>query len=125
MKTEVDKLWNLDKSRPICPQICEQISVLIASGEIGPNQKLMSVREVALNAGVNPNTVQKAFEQLERQGLIYSVRGSGWFVSDNTATAGDAVQSLITEKTRAYFEEMRKLGCSTEKIKQLVKEWNE
>lgn len=118
-------MWNLDKSRPICPQIGEQISVLIASGEIGPNQKLMSVREVALNAGVNPNTVQKAFEQLERQGLIYSVRGSGWFVSDNIATAGDAVQSLITEKTRTYFEEMRKLGCSTEKIKQLVKEWNE
>lgn len=118
-------MWNLDKSRPICPQICEQISVLIASGEIAPSQKLMSVREVALTAGVNPNTVQKAFEQLERQGLIYSVRSSGWFVSDNTEMAGEEVRKLIEGKTRTYFDEMRKLGCSTEEIKKTVKEWNE
>ncbi len=118
-------MWNLDKSRPICPQIGEQISVLIASGEIPSGGRLMSVREVALKAGVNPNTVQKAFEQLERQGLIYSVRGSGWFVSENTETAGDAVHHLVCEKTRNYFEEMRRLGYSNENIKQFVKEWNE
>lgn len=116
--------WSLDKSRPICPQIGEQLSVKIASGEFAPNQRLMSVREVALQAGVNPNTVQKAFEQLEAQGLIYSVRGSGWFVSDNTATAKKTVEKLTHEKTATYFEEMSKLGYTQEQTKQFIEEWN-
>ena len=64
--------WTLDKSRPICPQICELISVAIANGEFAANEKLLSVREVALLAGVNPNTVQKSFEDLERRGVIHS-----------------------------------------------------
>ena len=116
--------WNLDKDRPICPQIGEQLCVKIASGEFAPNQRLMSVREVALQAGVNPNTVQKAFEQLEAQGLIYSVRGSGWFVSDNTDTAKETVAKLTHEKTANYFEEMAKLGYTQEQTKQFIEEWN-
>lgn len=116
--------WSLDKSRPICPQIGEQLSVKIASGEFAPSERLMSVREVALQAGVNPNTVQKAFEQLEAQGLIYSVRGSGWFVSENTVTAKKTVEKFTHDKTAAYFEEMTKLGYSEEQIKKIVEEWN-
>ena len=118
-------MWNLDKSRPICPQICEQISVLIASGEIAPSQKLMSVREVALTAGVNPNTVQKAFEQLERQGLIYSVRGSGWFVGADTESAKNTVEELKYSKTKDYINEMKKLGFSAGQVKEYIKEWSE
>lgn len=117
--------WNLDKRRPICPQIGEQLSVRIASGEFAPNQRLMSVREIALQAGVNPNTVQKALEQLEMQGLIYSVRGSGWFVSDNASKASYTVDKLTHDKTAAYFEEMSKLGYTAEQTKQFVKEWKE
>ncbi len=116
--------WSLDKGRPICPQICEQLSVKIAAGEFKPNERLMSVREVALAAGVNPNTVQKAFEQLEREGLIYSVRGSGWFV-DNVGSAKVTVEKLILDKTAAYIEEMEALGLSLEQIKNYIKEWNE
>jgi DNA-binding transcriptional regulator YhcF (GntR family) len=117
--------WKLDKSRPICPQICEQLSVIIASGEVNPDEKLMSVREVAVTAGVNPNTVQKAFEELERQGLIYSVRGSGWFVGQSLDTAKDTVNDLTQQKIEAFFSEMQKLGHTTEQVKDLVKEWNE
>ncbi len=116
--------WNLDKNRPICPQLCEQISVRIASGEYIANQRLMSVREVALQAGVNPNTVQKAFEQLEQQGLIYSVRGSGWFV-DAEGNADKTVEKLQNEKTAEFFKEMQALGLSLEQIKNYVKEWSE
>lgn len=116
--------WKLDKSRPICPQICEQLSVVIAKGEAKPGAKLKSVREVAVLAGVNPNTVQKAFEELERRGLIYSVRGSGWFVGQSTDTAKDTVNGLTQQKIEAFFGEMQKLGYMAEQIKQLVKEWD-
>ena len=79
-------IWTLDKNRPICPQLCEQLCAHIAAGEFTPGQKLMSVREVALEAGVNPNTVQRAFTQLEQQGVLHSVRGAGWFISQDTET---------------------------------------
>ena len=117
-------VWKLDRNRPICPQICEQLSVMIASGEIKANERLMSVREVALEAGVNPNTVQKAFEQLETKGLIYSVRGSGWFV-DTEGSAKDTVEKIIFDKTSEYFEEMKRIGLTTEQIKNYIKEWKE
>ena len=117
--------WKLDKTRPICPQICEQICVKIAAGEFKPNERLMSVREVAVLAGVNPNTVQKSFEQLDQKGIIYSVRGSGWFVSAHTETAKDAVEELIVSKTADYFGQMNALGMSSEQTKRYVKEWKE
>jgi DNA-binding transcriptional regulator YhcF (GntR family) len=117
--------WELDKNRPICPQIEEKLSVMIASGEFKPNERLFSVREVAVRAGVNPNTVQKAFTQLEGKGLIYSVRGSGWFVNESCETAKTTVNELVRLKTQQFFEEMKALGYSDDDIKQIVKEWNE
>lgn len=117
--------WHLDKTRPICPQMCEQICVKIASGEFEPNQRLMSVREMAVAAGVNPNTVQKSFEQLEAKGIIYSVRGSGWYVSAQIATATDEVDKLVKNKTSDYFSQLNALGMNSEQIKNYVKEWKE
>lgn len=116
--------WTLDKNRPICPQIAEKICVMIANGEVKPDERLLSVREVAVLAGVNPNTVQKSFELLETQQLIYSVRGSGWFASENTEEAKNSIKKLIDSKTRAYFDEMHGLGQSDEEIKKTVEEWN-
>ena len=116
--------WLLDKNRPICPQICEQVCVKIANGELKPNERLLSVREVALQAGVNPNTVQKSFEQLEHQGLIHSVRGSGWFVGEDIAASVEIVEGLVREKTETYFKDMQNLGFDTEKTKNYLKGWN-
>ncbi len=116
--------WNLDKKRPICPQICEKISVDIASGELEPSQRLYSVRELALRFGVNPNTVQKAYEQLETQGLIHSVRGSGWYVGNDTQTACYTVQSLVKSKTELYIRDLQQLGYSIDDIIKVIKECN-
>ncbi len=116
--------WKLDKNRPICPQIGELLSAKIAKGEYKPNERLLSVREVAVVAGVNPNTVQKAFEQLEQKGLIYSVRGLGWFVSDNISLATQTVDELAKEKTKLYLSEMENLGFTLEQTKEYIKEWN-
>lgn len=115
--------WKLDKNRPICPQICEQMCTLIATGKLLPRQRLMSVREVALAAGVNPNTVQHAFEQLEQQGILFSVRGAGWFVAEDTTAAAQMRQRLVDETLKAFFSEMSALGISPEDTKTFVKEW--
>lgn len=116
--------WNLDKKRPVCPQLCEILSVKIASGYFKPGERLPSVRELAVQAGVNPNTVQKTFEQLDAKGLIFSVRGSGWYVNDNPQEAKDAVKSIVESKTAEYFGEMKKMGFTKEEIIEYVKEWN-
>ncbi len=116
--------WKPDHGTPICPQICEQMCVRIARGSLEPNSKLMSVRELAVKLGVNPNTVQRSFEQLEQQGVLYSIPGTGWYVSANTAVAKNAVESLIREHTAAFFAEMKKLGLDTVAVKQVIKEWD-
>lgn len=116
-------IWQLDKEKPICPQIYELICVEIASDKLKTDQKLPSVREIAIQAGVNPNTVQKAFEKLEVSGLTYSVRGTGWFVADNKDAANEIVRNLIQEKTVQYFEALKSFGMTDGEIKKYIEEW--
>ena len=108
--------WTLDKSRPICPQLCELICVAVANGEFPPGAKLLSVREIALLAGVNPNTVQKSFEELERRGVIHSVRCSGWYVNENVEAVADELESLRKSKTEEYLAAMSQLGCDRDAV---------
>lgn len=117
--------WNLDKSRPVCPQICEQLCVHIANGELPPNSRLLSVREIAVSAGVNPNTVQKSLEQLESHGVIYSVRGSGWFVKEDVEIAKQTVLHMAADKTHSYIRDMNTLGFDLEKTKKYIEEWEQ
>ena len=116
--------WKLDRSRPICPQIVEQLNFGIASGELAPGERLLSVREVALAAGVNPNTVQKSFEELERLGSVYSVRGSGWYVAEDTSAAKQSSEHTVRAKVRAFFDDMARLGVAPDAAKKYVEEWN-
>lgn len=115
--------WRLDKGRPICPQIGEKLCVLIASGELNPGDRLMSVRDVALSAGVTPNTVQKSFEMLQQQGVIYSRPGSGWYVSDDNGIAKEILSGLIRSKTVDYLNDMQALGLDKKEIIQIIKEF--
>ncbi len=116
--------WKLDKNKPICPQLYERISVRIASGIYKPNDKLPSVRDLAVAAGVNPNTVQRSYELLEQQGLIYTVRNSGRFVSEDSSLAQESVKSLREEKTKEYFAQMKALGLDAQMTKEYIKEWS-
>lgn len=115
--------WSLDKRQPICPQICEKICVQIASGELEAGERLTSVRDVALCAGVTPNTVQKSYELLEKQGVIYSKRGSGWFVSNNVDIANEVFEELVRSKTAAYLNDMESLGLGKKEIISIIKEF--
>lgn len=117
--------WYIDKSRPICPQICEQLCVQIAGGSFAPHEKILSVREIALAAGVNPNTVQRSLEELERSGILYSVRGSGWFVTEEIALAKAVLADILVQKTADYFASMQALGLDTQAVKDYIKEWKE
>ena len=115
--------WTLDKSRPICPQLCEIISAAVAKGEFPAGEKLLSVREIALLAGVNPNTVQKSLEELERRGIIHSVRCSGWYVNENPDAAHEEIKALRKKKTEEYIAAMIQLGCEADDIIQYLNEF--
>lgn len=115
--------WIIDKGRPICPQIGEQLCLRIASGKFAPHERILSVREIAVEAGVNPNTVQRSLEELERKGILYSVRGSGWFVADDIALAKDVLSGILAQKTADYFAAMQVLGMDAAAVKEYVKEW--
>ena len=115
----------LDKSRPVGPQICEGVCVAVVRGEFTPGQRLPSVRDMALELGVNPNTVQHAMESLGEQGLLYPVRGSGWYVQEDISRAVEVLEQLRRDKTCEFFGTMEFLGFSPEETKRFVKEWVE
>ena len=117
--------WSLDRKRPICPQLCEQLCIMIAAGKFHAGCRLPSVRDIALSAGVNPNTVQKSLETLAEQGVVYPERGSGWFVSDTKNIAAEITNDVIRQKTAADVETMKALGMDLAQIIEYVKEWKE
>lgn len=108
--------WTLDKTRPICPQLCEIICINIANGNFSAGQKILSIREIALLAGVNPNTVQKSFEELERRGVIHSIRCSGWYVNNSIDAAKNEVRALRIKKAEDYLTAMSQLGCNLDEM---------
>lgn len=115
--------WKLNKSLPLIPQLSERICLAVACGEFKADERMFSVREVAVLSGINPNTAQHAFEVLEDQGVLYSVRGSGWFVSEDISAAKEVLSHIREEKTRAFFESMEALGLSASETKEYIKEW--
>jgi len=102
--------WTLDSDRPIFLQIVERIQTDIVSGRYQPGDKLPSVRDLAAEASVNPNTMQKAFAELERTGLVYSRRTSGRFITEDCHMIEQLKTSLATEKMEEFLAQMRQLG---------------
>ena len=117
--------WNFKSGIPIYSQIVDEMTMRIASGIYEPGEKLPSVRDLAMDAGVNPNTMQRALAELERKGLVYSERTSGRFVTKEEAV----LKSLHEELAKRYFQELaeklRKIGMSGEEIHEAVRKWAE
>ena len=107
--------------KPIFLQLAEMLKSDIISGKFKPNDKLPSVREFALEFGVNPNTVQKALQLLEDDGLIITDRTNGKFVADNPNQIKTQKNKIINEEIRLFFEKMQNFGLSIEEIKELIK----
>ncbi|MCI8560155.1 MAG: GntR family transcriptional regulator [Dorea sp.] len=114
--------WNLDNNRPIYIQIMERIQLDIISGVYKPGDRLPSVRELALQAAVNPNTMQKALSELERSGIVYSKRTSGRLITEDESMLRHLKTRLAQEHILAFLEKMDKLGFSKEEILTLTQE---
>ena len=114
--------WNLDDSRPIYLQLMERIQHDIISGVYQPWDKLPSVRDLALDAAVNPNTMQKALSELERGGLVYSHRTSGRFITDDSTLLKKIKTDLAQEYISTFLSQMRRLGVNDSETLEMIKE---
>lgn len=112
--------WTLDSDRPIYAQLVERIQMQIISGNYPAGAKLPSVRELAAEAAVNPNTMQKAFSELERSGLIITQRTNGRNVTEDTEMIDAIRQNLAKEHLDLFIAKMLEFGFTKEQIIEFV-----
>ena len=112
--------WHFTNDAPIYSQLMEQIKVGIVTGEFSPGAKLPSVRDIAMEAGVNPNTMQREMAELEREGLVYSQRTSGRFVTENELVIQQLKHSLALGHVENFLNSMRSIGFSRDEIVALL-----
>lgn len=114
--------WNLDSDRPIFIQIIEKIQMDIVSGKYAPGDKLPSVRELAIQASVNPNTMQKALSELERTGLVYAKRTSGRYITEDSTMITNLKTTLAKDIVAQFLDNMQRLGIQEEEVIALISE---
>lgn len=114
--------WKIDNNKPVYIQLVEQLKVKIISGEIELDSKLDSVRSLAADAMVNPNTMQKALAELEREGFVYSKRTSGRFVTDNKELIENERKNLVKDNVKKTLDTLINLGYTNDEILSLVEE---
>lgn len=113
--------WNLDSDRPIYAQILERLQMQIVAGIYEPGERMPSVRELAAEAGVNPNTMQKALAELERCGLVITQRTSGRVVTEDLNMIRETRNQLAKEQIEEFLKRMKALGFEREDILMLLK----
>ena len=114
--------WDLNNDRPIYLQLMERIQHDIISGVYQPGDKLPSVRDLAVEAAVNPNTMQKALSELERCGLVHSQRTSGRFITDDTEKLRRMKSELASEHIFSFLDQMRNLGFSDTETLEMIQQ---
>lgn len=114
--------WELNSERPVYLQLIEQIQAGIITGYYKPGDKLPSVRDLAAEATVNPNTMQKALAELERVGLVFTNRTSGRFITSDEAMIKHLKSEAVKNQIIDFLDKMNQLGFDTEEILELIKE---
>ncbi|MGM9663025.1 MAG: GntR family transcriptional regulator [Oscillospiraceae bacterium] len=114
---------NFRSDQPIYAQLVEQLTRGIVSGSYAPGERLPSVRELALQAGVNPNTMQRAFSELERIGLVGSIRTAGRFVTEDEGLIRQAREQLANDQVSDFLKNMRLLGFSKKESVAMVESY--
>lgn len=112
--------WEIDNNKPIYIQLVEQLKLNIISGELQVGSKLDSVRFMAQEAEVNPNTMQKALSELEREGLVYSKRTSGRFVTDDEQKIKAMREEVANLRIKELKDMLIKLGYNSGEIISIV-----
>lgn len=114
--------WNLTSDRPIYAQLIEKLQLDIITGHYKPGEKLPSVRDLASETSVNPNTMQKALSELERSGLVYAQRTSGRFITDDQELIKNTRNELARMQIRDFIRTMRQFDLDDDEILHLIQE---
>jgi len=112
--------WELNSDRPIYTQLLEKIQTRIVCGIYKPGERLPSVRELSAEANVNPNTMQRAFSELERGGLVATQRNSGRTVTQDQQMINAVRHEMARTRINSFFANMRELGYSDQEIMALI-----
>ena len=113
--------WDFKNGEPIYQQIIRILRTRIASGGYSPGSRVPAVRELAMEAGVNPNTMQRALSELERDGLLETVRTTGKFVTQDQELIVRVRSSLAAESIQELIGSLKSLGLTEDEILELVK----
>ena len=111
-----------DNERPIYVQLVEKIRLEIIPGKLKPGERILSVRELAITARVNPNTMQKALAELEDEWLIYTQRTNGKFVTENKELIEKMKKKLAEEKVNNYLKDMKNIGITYQEALKYLQE---
>lgn len=112
--------WQFDNSRPLYLQICEKITYAVISGEYRPGERFPAVRELALEAAVNPNTMQKALSELEREGILVSHRTAGRCVTEDPELIDRQRRILAEASIDSFLSRMKQLGFDRSEAEALL-----
>lgn len=112
--------WRLDSKRPIYMQIVERVQYDIVAGIYGPGERLPSVRDLAIEAAVNPNTMQRALSSLEQSGLVSNRRTLGRFVTEDEAVIAGVRHALAEQQCGELIRNMQRLGFTKEEVIRLI-----
>ncbi|HBP38020.1 MAG TPA: GntR family transcriptional regulator [Clostridiales bacterium] len=111
---------------PIYLQLCQLFRQAIAAGELPPGSRVPSVRDLAIEYGVNPNTVQRALAELERDGLLYAERTAGRFITADASRIEAIRSDLVERQIEGFFRQMHGLGYQKEQLlKILAEKWSD
>jgi GntR family transcriptional regulator len=112
-----DKMIIIDYKdvRPIYEQVVDKFQVLITKGALKPESQMPSVRSLAVDLSINPNTIQKAYAELERRGFIYTVKGRGSFISDSSSFKDFVIQEL-KKNLDEIIEQAENIGITRERL---------
>lgn len=113
---------DFDASRPIYQQVIAEIRKAVARGELKPGSKIPSQREMAQILRVNPNTIQRAYREMEQSALVETLRGQGTFIKDNPSLFREIRREMTEEALNHFLDEMHSLGFSDEEILSLIEE---
>ncbi|WP_312649447.1 GntR family transcriptional regulator [Proteiniclasticum sp.] len=113
--------WNFDNSIPIYIQIIQEMKRKIIRKELAPGERLPSVRDLAKEAGVNPNTMQKALMELETSGLIETERTTGKFVTEDKEQISLLREDYLRERLAPFLKELSSLGIEEEELISLIR----
>ena len=117
--------WDFRSDLPIYSQLIQMIKYAIASGELCPGSQMKSVRDLALEAKVNPNTMQRALSELERDGLLYSQRTSGRFVTEDISVIDALKSTLAAEHIKNFLGSMESIGIARTEAMRLINDFEE